>query len=48
MAHYRWYELSEFLDHLSHNLEHPISEDPGVADGSVTYRVPATRAEDGR
>ena len=45
LAHYRWYELSEFLAHLAHNLKHPISEDPGLEDGSVSYRTPKLRLE---
>ncbi len=40
MTHYRWYDLGEFLGNLSHNLENPLSQDPALADGSVSYRAP--------
>jgi hypothetical protein len=39
-AHYRWYDLPRFLDHLAHNFAHPFKDDPAVKNGSAFYREP--------
>lgn len=42
--HYRWYELSDFLDHLGHNFHVELSTGPGV---SFRYAKPHRESFDG-